>query len=196
MGLGRANIEKFQGKYRIPSARWAAWDYGANAAYFVTICTAERTHDFGTITNGKMDLSLLGQSARDCWNEIPLHFPCVELDEFVVMPNHVHGIVVINKPISVETQNEASLVETQNIASLQKPKNKFGPQSQNLASIIRGYKIGVTLFARQHNLPFTWQARYHDHVIRSAEEHNRIQHYICTNPQTWENDTNNRQGAQ
>jgi putative transposase len=180
MGLGRASIEKFEGKYRIPSARWAAWDYGANAAYFVTICTAERTHDFGTITNGKMDLSLLGQSAWDCWREIPIHFPCVELDEFVVMPNHVHGIVVINKPNSVETQY---------FASLQIPKNKFGPQSQNLASIIRGYKIGVTLFARQHNLPFTWQARYHDHVIRNSEEHNRIQHYVFTNPQTWEKDS-------
>jgi putative transposase len=141
------NPEKFKGQYRIPSARWATWDYGDNAAYFVTICTTDHTHGFGSIANGKMKLSLLGQSALDCWYEILAHFPFVELDEFVVMPNHVHGIVLINKPYDVETQNIASL---QPIGS----KNKFGPQSQNFASVIRGYKIGVTKFARQHNLSF------------------------------------------
>ena len=83
------------------------------------------------------------------------------------------------------------MVETQNIASLRSgaPKNKFGPQSQNLASVIRGYKIGVTQFARLNNIPFAWQARYHDHVIRNAEEHERIQQYILTNPKTWDKDT-------
>jgi putative transposase len=194
------NTGKFKGKYRIPSARWAAWDYGSNAAYFVTICVANRAHDFGAITNGEMNLSPLGQSALDCWNEIPAHFPFVELGEFVVMPNHVHGIVAINKTHAVEThvvetqdlaslqtQNVARPVETQNSASL--PRNRFGPQSQNLASIIRGYKIGVTKFARQNNLPFAWQARYHDHVIRNAAEQARIQQYILTNPQNWEKDS-------
>jgi len=170
--------DKFRGKYRIPSARWAAWDYGSNAAYFITICVANRAHDFGEIKDGEMSLSALGQSAMDCWNEIPAHFPFVELGESVVMPNHVHGIIVIDKP-----------VETQNIASLRhKPTNRFGPQSQNLASIVRGYKIGVTKFARQNNLPFGWQARYHDHVIRNAGEYERIQQYILANPQTWEED--------
>jgi putative transposase len=179
------NTGKFKGKYRIPSARWAAWDYGSNAAYFVTLCVANRAHDFGTITNGEMNLSPLGQSALDCWNEIPAHFPFVELGEFVVMPNHVHGIVAINKPHAVETH----VVETQYLASLQRTRNRFGPQSQNLASIIRGYKIGVTKFARQNNLPFAWQARYHDHVIRNAAEQARIQQYILTNPQNWEKDS-------
>ena len=179
------NTGKFKGKYRIPSARWAAWDYGSNAAYFVTICVANRAHDFGAITNGEMNLSPLGQSALDCWNEIPAHFPFVELGEFVVMPNHVHGIVAINKPQTVETH----VVETQYLASLQRTRSRFGPQSQNLASIIRGYKIGVTKFARQNNLPFAWQARYHDHVIRNAAEQARIQQYILTNPQNWEKDS-------
>jgi len=181
------NTGKFKGKYRIPSARWATWDYGSNAAYFVTICVANRAHDFGAITNGEMNLSPLGQSALDCWNEIPAHFPFVELGEFVVMPNHVHGIVVINKMQIVQTQDIAHPVQTQDIASL--PRNRFGPQSQNLASIIRGYKIGVTKFARQNNIPFAWQARYHDHVIRNAAEQARIQQYILTNPQNWEKDS-------
>lgn len=177
-------MDKFKGKYRIPSARWAAWDYGSNAAYFITICIANRAQDFGEITDGEMTLSPLGQSALDCWNEIPAHFPFVELGEFVVMPNHVHGIVVINKPVE-----SGATVETQNIASLRDgPKNRFGSQSQNLASIVRGYKIGVTKFARQNGIPFVWQARYHDHIIRNAGEYERIYQYILANPQKWEED--------
>lgn len=167
-------MEKFQNKYRISSARWAAWDYSSNAAYFVTICVADRVHVFGRIVDGKMILSPLGQSAEDCWNEIPAHFPFVELGAHMVMPNHVHGVVAI-----------AKTVETQNIASV---PNKFGPQSQNLASIIRGYKIGVTKFARANNIPFTWQARYHDHVIRNDGELERISQYILANPQNWNED--------
>lgn len=173
-------MDKYQNKYRIPSARWAAWDYSANAAYFVTICVANHAHDFGRVVDGEMQLSPLGQSAQDCWNEIPAHFPFVELGESVVMPNHTHGVVVINKNDPVQTQNIASLPS--------QPRNRFGPQLQNLASIIRGYKIGVTKFARANNIPFAWQARYHDHVIRNAGELERISKYIIANPLNWEND--------
>ena len=116
-------MEKFLGKYRIPSARWAAWDYGSNAAYFVTICVTDRRHDFGEIAGEDMILSPLGHAAQDCWEEIPAHFPFVVLDEFVVMPNHVHGILVIDKPIEIETQNfletQNDVVETQNIVETQ-----------------------------------------------------------------------------
>lgn len=171
------DTEKFKGKYRIPSARWAAWDYSSNAAYFITICVANRAHDFGQIQNGEMKFTPMGKSAQDCWYEIPNHFPFVELGEHAIMPNHMHGVVVINKP-----------VETQDIASLRIQKNKFGPQSQNLASIIRGYKIGVTKFARQNNIPFAWQARYYDRIIRNAAEHERIDQYIISNPLNWEDD--------
>jgi putative transposase len=180
--------DRFQGKYRIPSARWAAWDYGCNAAYFVTICTAQGACDFGQVFDGMVCLTPLGQAAVDCWAEIPAHFPFVIADEFVVMPNHVHGIIVINNPDIAETQN----VETQNFASLHaqpQPGNQFGPQSRNLASIVRGYKVGVTKYARLHSISFAWQARYHDHVIRNATEYKRIHAYILENPQTWAEDT-------
>ena len=179
-------MEKYKGKYRIPSARWVAWDYGSNAAYFVTICTADRTHDFGEVVDGEMVLTPLGRAAADCWEAIPDHFPFVVLDGFVVMPNHVHGIIIIDKPTS---DCDGAVVETQNLASLQTtPQNRFGPQSKNLASIVRGYKIGVTKYARQHNLAFKWQPRYHDHVIRNAGEYERIQKYIHENPQKWAED--------
>ena len=90
--------DKFQDKYRIPSARLPNWDYGWNAMYFVTICTVHRECYFGNITDGKMGLSEIGEIAHRYWHEIPNHFPFVELGEFVIMPNHVHGIIIIDKP--------------------------------------------------------------------------------------------------
>ena len=90
--------EKFHNKYRIPSARLQHWDYGSNALYFVTICTAQRVCCFGEIVNGTMELSEIGKIAQQCWNEIPKHFPFVTMGAFVVMPNHVHGIIMIDKP--------------------------------------------------------------------------------------------------
>jgi putative transposase len=230
-----AKPEKYQGKYRVPSARWADWDYGSNAAYFVTICTAGRVHDFGTITDGRMIYTALGRTAVECWNEIPAHFPFVELGEFVVMPNHVHGIVIINKPgegggyrggyrrdakfcvstkttttpptatptppttttiptpptptsTSTPTPTPPPTPPTPHPPQPHQPQNQFGPQSKNLASIIRGYKIGVTKFARQNDIPFAWQPRYHDHVIRNLEEFDRINQYIRNNVQNWVKD--------
>jgi putative transposase len=90
-------MDKYQNKYRIPSARAPFWDYGRNAAYFVTICTQHRKYFFGDVVHGEMVMSEIGKIARDCWMEIPNHFPFVKLDGFVVMPNHVHGIIVIDK---------------------------------------------------------------------------------------------------
>ncbi len=236
-------VEKFQNKFRIPSARLKNWDYGSNAMYFVTICTAHRESYFGEITKGKMVLSEIGQIAHQCWKDIPTHFPFVELGEFVVMPNHVHGIIIIDKPdntnfnrnvgdgvggggggvgggvrgnVTVETQNFASLQinnptnnpiinptnnpinpinnpinptisSTQTIPTTT-TGNKFGPQSKNLASIIRGFKIGVTKFTRNNNLKFTWQSRFHDHIIRNDESFQRISNYIANNPSKWTDD--------
>jgi REP element-mobilizing transposase RayT len=137
------------------------------------------------VIDGKVSLTPLGQAAWDCWNEIPEHFPFVILGEFVAMPNHVHGIVTIDKPAPTKAN-----VETQNFTSLHSPPrfrsmNQFGPQSQNLASVVRGFKIGVTKYAREHHIPFAWQPRYHEHVIRNAAEHEHIRKYIIENPEKW-----------
>ena len=113
--------------------------------------------------------------AEKFWNEIPNHFPFVKLDEIIVMPNHIHGIIIINK---------------QNLEPIQSQSNKFGPQSKNIASIIRGYKIGVTKNVRKIINNFTWQQRFHDHVIRDDDELNQIREYIISNPQNWIKDDN------
>ena len=129
---------------------------------------------FGNIINDEMQLSTLGHAAKKCWLEIPAHFPFVRLNEYVIMPNHAHGIIEI-----VQTQDFASHV------------NKFGPQSKNLASIIRGFKIGVTKFANIHNISFTWHPGYHDHIVRNDNDLNRIQEYIQNNPLRWDIDKEN-----
>ena len=167
------NPGKYQEKYRIASARLAGWDYGSNATYFITLCTQNRVHAFGEVIDNEVDLNSLGQVAWDCWHAIPEHFPFVALDKFVAMPNHVHGILRINK--SSRDGAPSSI-------------NQFGPQAQNLGSIVRGFKIGVTKFARQHQLPFDWQPRYHDHIIRDAASLERIRQYIVENPQKWAED--------
>ena len=175
--------DKFQNKYRISSARLQNWDYGWNASYFVTICTRNRQNFFGEIVNGKMHYSEIGKIAQRFWREIPDHFPFVILDAFVVMPNHVHGIIIINKI------NDGRNVETQNYASLQsQPKNKFGPQSQNLASIIRGYKTGAKKYATMNFIDFSWQPRFNDHIIRNNHSFDKIRNYINTNIKNWKTD--------
>src|SRR5690606_5164339 len=129
----------------------------------------------------------IGEFAHDCWMQIPEHFPFVKLENHVVMPNHVHGIVVIDKPDdgrNVETQNFASLPYNSDSTT----KNKFGPQSKNLASIIRGFKIGVTKNARLINPDFAWQPRYHDHIIRNDKSFYQISKYIKNNPKNWSED--------
>ncbi len=198
---------QFRNKYRIPSSRLQNWDYASNAAYFITICTKEGEYFFGDCKAGKMALSEIGEVANQCWYEIPKHFPFVYLGEFVVMPNHVHGIVIINKPnlSDKSTKGNSTPVETQNLASLhatthpqltssqsqpphQKHQNKFGPQSRNLASIIRGYKIGFTKYAKTKKIVFAWQPRFHDHIIRNEQSHRTISEYIINNPLRWQGD--------
>ncbi|ASB50581.1 transposase [Alkalitalea saponilacus] len=98
--------DKFQNKYRIESTRLQNWDYGWNAAYFITICTKSRVHYFGDIVNSKVNLSGIGIIAEQLWYEIVNHVKNVELDEFVVMPNHIHGILILNGKNKHDPKNE------------------------------------------------------------------------------------------
>ena len=149
--------EKFKGKYRISSSRLQNWDYGSNAAYFVTICTQNREHYFGEIINGLMHLSEIGLLSNKYWLEISEHFPFVELDEFVVMPNHVHGIIIINKPDNGQYNNERT-VETPNlgISTTTMASKKWKPAS--LGVIINQYKRICTINARKIHADFAWQS--------------------------------------
>ncbi|MCZ4694563.1 transposase [Ancylomarina euxinus] len=186
--------EKFQNKYRIKTTRLQNWDYTSNAAYFVTICTQNREHYFGEITNQVMQLSEIGDMANKYWLEIPEHFPFVELGEFVVMPNHVHGIIIINKPDDEQSNNDCT-VETRHALSLPQPQcetlgeKRFQNQGKgSLSSIIGSYKSVLTKNARKIHPNFEWQSRFHDHIIRKDQSFRNISDYIKNNPTKWTGD--------
>ncbi len=173
---------KFQNKYRIPSARLQNWDYGWNAPYFVTICTQNRECYFGDIVDGTMQLSEIGHMAEKYWYEIPEHFPYVELGVFVVMPNHVHGIIIIDKPD-----------DGRDNPTPKKPGGITGDKNpmlhENVSRIVRWYKGRTSFECRKFHADFTWQTRFHDHIIRNNESFEKIQSYIIENPLKWKDDT-------
>lgn len=188
---------QFQNKFRISSARLQPWDYSKNGAYFITICTQNREHFFGEIKNKEMQLSEIGKLAEQFWIEIPIHFPFIELGNFVVMPNHVHGILIINNPVEtrfIASDNDINK-ETRLIASLQDQNgggicgNKNPMIHDNISKIIRWYKGRCTFESRKINSNFGWQSRFHDHIIRNSKSFEIIQNYIVENPLKWKNDT-------
>lgn len=281
-------VDKFKNKYRIPSSRWQSWDYGSQGSYFITICTRFRKHYFGKIENEEMYLNELGLITHQEWLKSPTLRPDmnIELGEFVVMPNHFHGIITIgenqfnkmkidhdcndidkiykagcidpydecrccngamdgaggnnrccnanggvdgnvgcrNRRDAMHGVSTKTTTTTTGISPMTDtyppfeypfsfpdppppglcippeiwipmsthPANKFGPQSKNVGSIIRGFKSSVTTYARINNINFNWQDRFHDHVIRNAEEYFRISEYIKNNPKKWKGDRFNK----
>lgn len=175
---------KFKDTYRIETTRLKNWDYGSNGFYFITICTKGKQPYFGRIVNNndvrtQMDGNVnrlqpihlytqIGNIVNQYWNEIPKHFPFVELDAFVIMPDHVHGVLFLNRPKYESWRT-----------------NSFKPQSENLASIVRGFKAAVKKYAVLNRLEFDWQSRYYDHVIHSENELNTIRQYITDNSMKW-----------
>lgn len=193
---------KFKDRYRISSTRLQTWDYSNNGAYFITICTKNREHFFGTIQNGIMQLSETGKLAEQFWIEIPNHFSFIELGNFVVMPNHVHGILIVNNiatpTLSSTEPVETRLIasdnnETRLIASLQEnvggfSGNKNPMLNDNISKIIRWYKGRCSFECRKIHPNFAWQSRFHDHLIRNSKSFDIIQNYIFENPLNWKDD--------
>ena len=186
-------MDKYRNQYRIPSARLQNWDYGANGAYFITICTKNREHYFGEISNGVMQLNELGLLAQKYWFEIPQHFPFVELGNFVIMPNHTHGILIIDKSFdnAVETLhcNVSTIANTnRNNADKNEQMAKISPEPGSVSTIIRSFKSVVSKNARLIHADFGWQTRFFDHIIRNTQSFDTIQNYIANNPLNWEKD--------
>ena len=177
----------FQNKYRIKSTRLKYWDYSSSGAYYVTICTKGREYVFGEIINGKMMLSNIGELVKTFWMEIPKHYPNVNLDEFVMMPDHLHGVIVIKNIISnVETpQWGVSTGINRN------PHHNPEWKPNSLGSIICQFKSISTKRIRAmrfHN--FAWQPRFHESIIRNEKHLNAIREYIINNPLKFELDKN------
>jgi REP element-mobilizing transposase RayT len=172
------------------SIRLKGYDYSQPGAYFVTLVTHQRQCLFGQIVDGKMQLNEWGEITNQCWMEIPIHYPNVLLDAFVIMPNHVHGIIILNE----YNLNDSIVVGVQNLEPLQQQSQQNSYQHiipKSIGSIVRGFKIGVTQWFRQNtDIYNVWQRNYYEHIIRNEKEMTRIREYIMNNPLNWITDKN------
>lgn len=168
------------------SIRLPGFDYSREGAYFITICTHDREELFGEIKNGEMILNENGKIARDIWYETPSHFPHIAMDEFVVMPNHIHGIIIINEPVMKN-------VGARHAVPLQKNQcEQFRkPTIGTIPTIIRSYKSAVTKKINENRTAVhtpVWKRNYWEHVIRDEKSYETIASYIINNPLKWEMD--------
>ena len=142
------------------SIRLKNFDYSREALYFITLCTHHHRPLFGNIYHDEMHLNPLGRIIDTCWQQIPTHYPQTILHEYVIMPNHLHGIIEIT------------------------PAPDDIPHRTTLGDVIRGFKIGVT---KAYGSPI-WKRNYYDHIIRKTDAHENIVAYILNNPIEWEHD--------
>ena len=168
----------FKNKYRIKSIRFKDWDYSSNGAYYITICTKNRECLFGKIVHGKIILNDIGEIIKQCWYDLSNHYGNCTLDEFVIMPDHFHGIVII------DNDHNHPIVE----AGLKPASTNNNAKRHGLFEIVRGFK---TFSSRKINkiqnlFYFQWQRDYFEHIIRNENELNRIREYIINNPSKWE----------
>ncbi len=159
--------------------RLVGYDYTASGGYFITICTHQRRLLFGEIVSGAMHLSPLGDLVQQAWSEAPQHRPYIRLDAFVVMPNHVHGIVFLEDHSRAQ---HAAENRAQHAAPL---------QAGSLGALVRAFKSAVSRRAGlELGLRETiWQRNYYEHIIRSENEYIRIVDYIRANPARWMSDS-------
>ncbi|MEN6469361.1 MAG: transposase [Smithella sp.] len=172
------------------SIRLKGYDYSQTGAYFITVCTHNRECLFCFINDDEITTNEYGDIVRREWMKTPEMRANVELDEFIIMPNHVHGIIMINECRGV-LQYAPTKTQTKHETKFQSPSNTIG-------AIIRGFKSAVT---RQINemrqtpgVPI-WQCNYYEHIIRNDDELNRVREYIINNPINWQTDENNPVGA-
>lgn len=203
-------MEKRYSLHRDGSLRAPWWDYQSTGAYFITLCTENRKTHFGHIYNKKMCLSLEGAMAYEIWEDLPNHFSYVHTGEFIVMPDHVHGIICIKRDYKISKvqmpypdlrfDNKINLEDKYQMDTLEddpltiaNEKSKraqwmshIAPKRGSLGSIIRSYKSAVSKNCRSINPNFSWQPLYYEHIIRDEIEFYKISKYIRYNPERWE----------
>jgi putative transposase len=187
-------------RHRRRSVRLDGHDYAQPGSYFVTVCTRDRACLFGHVVNGEMHLNDAGEVVRRCWEDIPHHFPFVELDASVIMPNHVHGVIVITEPpptppgkgeASVPPGTSGDLSGSHASPLRQRP---IGTQPGSPSAIVQNFKsISTREINAARSAPGTplWLRNYYEHVVRNDAELAAIQEYIVANPARWDDDENN-----
>jgi len=175
-------------KYKDESLRASWWDYNGNGAYFITISTQDKHPFFGICEAGRMKLSLAGIIVQGGWYEIPRQFPFVELGDFIVMPDHIHGILIISKDDTCPPGGKPPCGDAINrVPTTGGITGKHNPMLQeSLGRIIRWYK-GRSTFEIRKSLPeFKWQSSYWDTIIRDERALDQISQYIRDNPKNWQ----------
>ncbi|GAB4220176.1 MAG TPA: transposase [Spirochaetota bacterium] len=154
----------FKNKYRSETTRLKGFDYASPGAYFITICTYNREHVFGKIINGTMMVNETGKIVNECLHDLPNHYPNLKIDEYVIMPDHIHCIMVITEKY------------THGIFEFVRALKSFSSRRINEM--------------RKNKFPPIWQSRFYDHIIRNEYELNIIRNYIINNPKKWNNGRN------
>jgi len=165
---------------RIPGA-----DYTEAGGYFLTICAAYRQSIFGRIVNGQVELSPLGEIVRACWVQFPEHFPAATIKDFVVMPNHLHGIVAIGVGARYIVPSDPKA---------HTPEEFQKPVRGSIPTIVRTFKAAVSRTARKElgmGSERIWQSNYFERVLGDGEEYAKASRYILENPVRWEWDREN-----
>ena len=177
-------------KHHRKSIRLQGYDYSQGGAYFVTIITYQRDCLFGEIVNEEMILNDFGKIADEYWSAIPQHFPFVELGAYVIMPNHVHGIIVIND--AHKNNLLPSIVGARHASPLQKQLPPRGATPRSLGAIMGSFKSAVTKWVgRELNATGIWQRNYYEHIIRNEKDMQNKTDYIDANPMLWNDDDEN-----
>jgi len=187
---------KIEKQYRLPG-----YDYSENGYYFITICTKDRENYFGNIKNNKMELSPIGKIVNKFWTKLPDKFNGIELDEYCIMPNHFHGILILNCRNAPRNDNDGRVHPKNKIlncvsknAPVLRPRRvpTIKPLDINsVSSIINHFKGSVKKSCKTNNLNFDWQPRFHDRIVRNEREYFAIKRYIHDNPKNWAKDRNN-----
>ncbi|MFC1725472.1 transposase [candidate division KSB1 bacterium] len=159
--------------------RLKGYDYSMPGLYYITFCTFKNIEWFGKVIDGQMNLNDYGDVAKSFWMEIPKIHRNLKLDEVIIMPNHIHGILIINDE-TVGTEHCSVQKETSINYSL-------------LSKIVKSYKekVSKTLKRKFKLYDFKWQRSFYDHIIRNEKSLNEIRKYIVNNPAKWEDDRNN-----
>jgi REP element-mobilizing transposase RayT len=178
------------------SIRLRDYDYRSAGAYFLTICAFQRECLFGEVVEGEMQLNDMGAIVVECWQGIPCHFPNSDLDGFVIMPNHVHGIVVLDDPVGARHASPSSCMHGETRARHASPLRDFpsGPAPRSIGAIVGSFKSAVSKrinTLRDNPGCPVWQRDYYDRVIRNMDELIHARTYIINNPLQWERDKEN-----
>ncbi len=161
------------------SIRLRDYDYARAGAYFITVCAHNRECLFGEIIDGEIRLNAFGELAQFCWDDLPKHYPNVELDAFVIMPNHVHGIIVLTDSVGAGLRPAPTTMKFKRhgLTEIVRALKSFSARRINESKSSQGTQV--------------WQRNYYEHIIRNERDLNTIREYIVNNPLKWELDEYN-----